>query len=92
MLRGRRFGEVKFRRQYPCGPFILDFYCVRRRLAIELDGGQHYEEEHQAYDGRRTAFLEARGIRVLRFATDLIFRERESVLAAIALALGLPLP
>jgi very-short-patch-repair endonuclease len=83
---------VKFRRQHPCGPFILDFYAPRRRLAIELDGGQHYEKEAQAYDARRTEFLGARGIRVLRFPTDLVFRERDGVVAAIALALGLPEP
>jgi len=92
LLRGRRFDSIKFRRQHPCGPFILDFYSVRHHLAIELDGGQHYEENKQAYDARRTKFLEARGIRVLRFPTDLVFRERDSVLAAIALALGLPSP
>jgi very-short-patch-repair endonuclease len=92
LLRGRRFDSIKFRRQHPCGPFILDFYSVRHHLAIELDGGQHYVENKQAYDARRTKFLEARGIRVLRFQTDLVFRERDSVLAAIALALGLPSP
>jgi adenine-specific DNA-methyltransferase len=92
LLRGRQFAAIKFRRQHPCGPFILDFFSVRRRLAIELDGGQHYEENKQAYDTRRTEFLESRGIRVLRFPTDLVFRERDSVLAAIALALGLPSP
>lgn len=89
LLRGRRFGNIKFRRQHPCGPFILDFYCSRRHVAIELDGGQHYERAAQAYDERRTRYLNARGITVLRFATDLVFRETESVMAAIALHLRL---
>jgi len=41
-LRAKRFGGLKFRRQHPCGPYILDFYCPRALLAIELDGGQHF--------------------------------------------------
>jgi very-short-patch-repair endonuclease len=60
-------------------------------LAVELDGGQHYEDAAQAYDARRTSYLNQRGIRVLRFPTDLVFRQREDVLTSIALALGVPL-
>jgi very-short-patch-repair endonuclease len=89
VLRAHRFGGVHFRRQHPCGPFILDFYCARHRLAIELDGGQHFEPAAQAHDARRTEYLAARGIRVLRFGADLIFRDRAGMLAAIAVALGL---
>jgi very-short-patch-repair endonuclease len=91
-LRGRGFVGFKFRRQHPCGPFILDFFCLERHLAIELDGGQHFEEPAQAYDARRTRYLSERGIKVLRFPTDLVFREREGVLTVIALALGVPSP
>src|SRR4051812_27311128 len=79
-LRAKRFAGFKFRRQHPCGPYILDFYCARERLAIELDGGQHLEPPARSYDERRTAFLHRRSIKVLRFATDLIFRERAAVL------------
>ena len=88
-LRNRRFAGFKFRRQHPCGPFILDFFCDARQLAIELDGGQHFEPTHQAYDARRTCYLAARGISVLRFPTDLIFLEKGDVLRAIAAALDL---
>jgi very-short-patch-repair endonuclease len=90
MLRGRRFVGFKFRRQHPVGPFIADFFCRAHLLAVELDGGQHYEAPKQAYDLRRTRYLNERGIRVLRFPTDLVFRERDGVLTAIALALGVP--
>jgi very-short-patch-repair endonuclease len=83
-LRAKRFARFKFRRQHPCGPYILDFYCAARRVAIELDGGQHFEVAAQRYDERRTAFLRERGIAVLRFATDLVFREPSAVLAEIA--------
>jgi very-short-patch-repair endonuclease len=88
-LRGRRFASFKFRRQHPYGPFILDFFCAQRRLAVELDGGQHFEPEAQRYDARRTGFLAAHRIAVLRFPTDLVFRQPEDVLAAIAAALGI---
>jgi very-short-patch-repair endonuclease len=91
-LRARRFAGFKFRRQHPCGPFILDFFCAKSRLAIELDGGQHFEPEAQAYDARRTRYLADRGITVLRFGADLIFREPHGVLTAIAVALGLDGP
>jgi very-short-patch-repair endonuclease len=87
-LRGRRLAGFKFRRQHPCGPYILDFYCSARRLAIELDGGQHFEDRQRAYDSRRTRFLETRGITVLRFPCDQVFRETEGVLVAIAFALS----
>jgi very-short-patch-repair endonuclease len=86
-LRGRRFAGYKFRRQHACGPFILDFFCAKRRLAIELDGGQHLEPEAQAYDARRTRYLADRGITTLRFGSDLMFREAEAVLLVIAAAL-----
>jgi very-short-patch-repair endonuclease len=92
VLRDRGLAGAKFRRQHSCGPFILDFYCARRRLAVELDGGQHFEPAAQAYDARRSAYLATRGITVLRFGTDLIFREREGVLTALAIALGIDVP
>src|SRR5262245_44390994 len=88
-LKAKRFGGYKFRRQHPCGPYILDFYCPRARLAIELDGGQHFTLEAQAYDERRTAFLCRHGISVLRFPTDLVFREPQAVIDVIAQTLGI---
>ncbi len=58
-LRAKRFAGFKFRRQHPCDPYILDFYCPRRRLAVELDGGQHFEDAALRYDERRTRALES---------------------------------
>jgi very-short-patch-repair endonuclease len=86
-LRGRRLAGFKFRRQQPCGPFILDFFCPARRLAIELDGGQHFEPRAERSDARRSRFIAARGIDVLRFSNAQVFREREAVLLAILFAL-----
>jgi very-short-patch-repair endonuclease len=64
-LKRRQVATVKFRRQQPIGPFIVDFVCFERRVIIEVDGGQHAEKV--ADDERRTRWLEAQGYRVLRF-------------------------
>ena len=66
-VRGKRLLGLKFRRQQPIGPFIVDFICVEARLIVELDGAQHHDEEPFWYDYRRTKFLEARGYHVMRF-------------------------
>ena len=58
----------QFRRQVAFGSYILDFYCAAAKLAIELDGSQHYEPAGQQYDNQRTAFLNSIGIAGLRFS------------------------
>ena len=88
LLRTRRFAGVKFRRQHPVGPFIVDFYCLARRLAIELDGGQHFTVEGQAYDRRRTEYLAGRGVRVIRFTNSELFENSDGVLEAIRQCIG----
>jgi very-short-patch-repair endonuclease len=67
-LRARQICGVKFRRQHPIGPYIVDFCCPDRGLVVELDGGQH--TEHALSDQARTRFLEAEGYR-----TDAILEE-----------------
>ena len=57
---------VKFLRQKIIGKYIVDFYCAKAKLIVELDGSQHYEEKGMEYDAERTAFLEQYGFRVLR--------------------------
>ena len=86
-LRDRRLQGVKFRRQAPIGPYIADFLCVSRKLVIEADGSQYAESAH---DAARDIWLAEGGYRVLRFWNRDIFLERESVLATIAAACGLP--
>ena len=66
-LRDRKLAGVKFRRQQPLGPYILDFYCPDLKLAVELDGGQHDFDEERSHDLARTKFLEELGLKVLRF-------------------------
>jgi very-short-patch-repair endonuclease len=64
-LRNRELGNWKFRRQYPVGPHIVDFICVEKNVVIEVDGGQHAENEEP--DLQRSAFLNKMGYRVFRF-------------------------
>ena len=61
---------VKFSRQKVMGNYIVDFYCAKAKLVIELDGSQHYEPDAAKKDAERTAFLEQYGLRVLRFANN----------------------
>lgn len=63
LLRGRRLEGLKFRRQVPIGPYIVDFLCLRHRLVVEADGPFHEPED----DAVRDAWLETQGFRVLRF-------------------------
>jgi very-short-patch-repair endonuclease len=91
-LRARRFVGCKFRRQHSCGPYILDFFCPARKLAIEIDSGQHFAPAEKEYDERRTRFLIAGGITVLRFQNDWVLRELDGVLAVIAATLGVADP
>jgi very-short-patch-repair endonuclease len=69
-LRAGRLNRLKFRRQHPIGPFILDFFHAETRLAIEVDGGMHNAEAQIAHDRRRTAWLSERGIRVVRLRAE----------------------
>ena len=79
LLRDRRFAEFKFRRQYPCGIYFLDFYCTLAQLAVELDGGGHGFPDQRAKDEKRNQFLADRGIKVLRFWNHQLHGELEAV-------------
>jgi very-short-patch-repair endonuclease len=69
-LRGREEGKPVFRRQHPVGPYVLDFFCARARLCIEVDGGSHGFGERPKQDVRRDAFLRREGICTLRVAAS----------------------
>ena len=80
-LKRRQIATVKFRRQQPIGPFIVDFVCFERRVIVEVDGGQHAEQV--PYDEQRTSWLEAQGYRVLRFWSNDVLANTEAVAQAI---------
>ena len=75
----------RFARQKLVAPYILDFYCTSARLAVELDGGQHCEDTGKAYDERRTAYLQQKGIQVLRFSNLDVMRNFDGVCMQIDL-------
>lgn len=79
LLRDRRFAEFKFRRQYACGIYFLDYYCTLARLAVELDGGGHGFPDQRAKDEKRNQFLADQGIKVLRFWNHQLHGELEAV-------------
>ena len=74
---------LQFRRQYVIGNYIVDFFCHKAKLVVELDGSQHYEPENQAYDRERTAYLESQGLLVLRFSNLDVLRYFPNVCEAI---------
>ena len=76
----------KFRRQHSVGSFILDFYCPAEKLAIELDGEDHYWQEGIDKDLKKELFLQVHSIRVLRFENKWVFQDLEYVLKTIAAA------
>ena len=80
-LRAHRFADVKFKRQQPIGPYIVDFVALSKSLVVELDGSQHAKTV--GYDEKRDAFLKQEGFRVMRVWNDQWTENREGVLEAI---------
>ena len=74
----------RFTRQRIVGNYILDFYCGKVKLAVELDGSQHYESDTQKYDGLRTDYLNSLGIEVIRFPNTDVNSNFEGVCITIA--------
>ena len=87
-LRGDQLNGSNFRRQHAIGKYITDFCSVKAKLIIELDGGQHAEQEE--YDAERTCYLESQGYRVMRFWNYQVMNEIENVLIEIMYALEAP--
>ena len=82
-LRGRRLAGLKFRRQHPYDRFILDAFCVEYQLEVEVDGGIHADPAQTHRDEERTTYLQARGIRVLRFGNEEVENHLDEVLRRI---------
>ena len=84
-LRANRLG-FKFKRQVPIGTYIVDFVCLEKRLIVELDGGQHLD--NQKYDMKRTAWLNTGGFKMLRFWNNDVLQQTASVIEVIMEALA----
>jgi very-short-patch-repair endonuclease len=81
LLRDRRLGGFKFRRQHPIGPFTVDFVCLDQRLVIECDGLSH--QHSQRYDQMRDRTLRKLGFEVLRFTDEFIANHIDMVKASV---------
>lgn len=92
VLRDKKLEGHKFRRQHPIGKFILDFYCHRSKLAIEVDGGYHLSKEQAEYDQNRTEELRKIGVRVLRFTNEQVLNQMGEVVEDILIGLATPYP
>ena len=75
--------KVRFQRQKTIGNYIVDFYCHRARLIVEIDGSQHYEDDGAAYDQKRTQALEELSLKVIRFSNREVDREFRAVCETI---------
>jgi very-short-patch-repair endonuclease len=80
-LRNKQIEGLKFRRQYPVGSYILDFYCIESQLAIELDGSQHIG--NKSYDTIRSQYFNKLGIEILRFWDNEIIENIDGVLEVV---------
>lgn len=84
LLRRSQLEGRKFRRQHGIGNYIVDFYCPKERLIVELDGAAHDSEQAVALDQAREEFLKKAGMTILRVENRHVFENPEGVLALIA--------
>jgi len=82
-LRGKHFEDLKFRRQYPIGNYIVDFCCPAEKLVIELDGSGHLTEQQTKKDKKRDEFLKRQGFRIYRVWNSEIDENLDGVLEEI---------
>ncbi|QJP35964.1 endonuclease domain-containing protein [Nonlabens sp. Ci31] len=73
----------KFRRQHPLAGYVLDFYCHRLRLSLEIDGGYHIQKEQKEKDVERTIYLENMGISEIRFTNEQVLNDYETIIEII---------
>jgi very-short-patch-repair endonuclease len=85
-LRENQLGE-KFIRQYSLDNYVVDFYCPKKKLAIEIEGKIHLKPENVSYDKYRFRYIEAFGIKIIRFSNEEVFNNIQKVLDTIYLSL-----
>ena len=85
-LKGKQIHGYKFRRQFPLGPYIVDFVCLEAKLIVEVDGGQHAEQRQK--DEQRDKWLVSQNFRVLRFWDNDVLRQTDEVVDTIVQTLN----
>ena len=87
-LRNGQIGGLKFRRQHPIGPYVVDFYCHSAALVVEVDGMSH--DDKTAQDAERSMYLAAQGLRILRVQNRDVMDDLDAVSREIARLGGVP--
>ena len=82
-LQGRRLNGLKFRRQYGIGRYVVDFYCHKLKLVIEVDGSSHCTSKAEKYDKRRQEYIEKKGIKVVRCNNNDVYTNLDGVIEDI---------
>ena len=88
-LRGKRLNGLRFRRQHPIGPYVVDFYCAQHRLAVEVDGEVHATERGQERDAERDQWIESSGVLIIRIPSVVVLTDMDEALRRIAEAVGM---
>ena len=82
-VRRKQLGDLQFYRQKNIGRYIVDFYCPKGKLILEIDGGQHYEREGMKKDHQRDSYLHGLGLNVLRFSDIDVLKNIDGVVDRI---------
>jgi len=82
-LKGKQLKDLQFNRQKPIGNYIADFYCLKAKLVIEVDGGQHYSCDGKQKDKIRDDYMAQHGLRVLRFSDRDVLKNIDGVIETI---------
>ena len=79
----KQLNDLKFRRQYGVGPYVVDFYCPKLRFAIEVDGDSHFNDKAEKYDKRRQEYIENKGIKIFRCTNTDVYTNIDGVIEDI---------
>ncbi len=82
-IRRGQLDGLKFRRQHPIGPYVLDFFCASARLAVEVDGQTHYSDDQLEKDTARDRWLARQGVMTLRIPASWVLEDVDIAVAAI---------
>ena len=82
-IRMKQLKGYQFYRQKPIGDYIVDFFCTRAKLVIEVDGGQHFPDETAQYDKIRDEYMRSLGLKVLRFINTEVLTHTDGVVERI---------
>jgi very-short-patch-repair endonuclease len=88
-IRLKQLSNILFYRQKPLGGYIVDFYCPKAKLVIEVDGEHHFSKEAREYDKVRDEFLKTMKLKVLRFTNSDVLNNIEAVIEKIENNLGI---